>query len=406
MCDNASGTKTWRANFGQDSTFAGVITAGGNADDNGVGDFKYAPPSGYLALCTANLPEPVVGPLGDSLSGDNMNTVLWTGDGAAPRSITGVGFQPDWVWIKGRNATWDHHSIDVIRGANNYLKSSSTAAEASSGAGNEIISSFDSDGFSLATSSSNGNSNNSGSTYVGWNWKAGGTAVSNTDGSVTSQVSANVDAGFSILSWTTQSGAFTTGHGLSQAPEMFIEKNRTSANNWTIYHKGIASDAETDYLLFTTAAAGDDNRPWNDTAPTSTVIHHGNGWHSSGQDMIGYAFHSVDGFSKVGSYTGNGSNDGPFVYTGFRPAWVMFKCTSLSGSQWVVYDAVRDSFNPVDSWLNPNRINAEGTDSIYDVDFTANGFKIRNSDIAWNTSGASYIYLAFAENPFKYANAR
>jgi hypothetical protein len=406
MCDNASGTKTWRANFGQDSTFAGVITAGGNADDNGVGDFKYAPPSGYLALCTANLPEPVVGPLGDSLSGDNMNTVLWTGDGAAPRSITGVGFQPDWVWIKGRNATWDHHSIDVIRGANNYLKSSSTAAEASSGAGNEIISSFDSDGFSLATSSVNGNSNNSGSTYVGWNWKAGGTASSNTDGSITSSVSANTDAGFSVVTYSGNgSSSATVGHGLGVAPSMLIVKRRdTSGYGWNVYHSAIGASK---VLFLNSTAAEASTSLWNSTAPTSSVFSLGtsSGANASGGTYVGYCFADVDGYSKAGSYTGNGSTDGAFVYTGFRPAWILIRLYDNGGTNWLIYDDTRDAFNVTDEALLPNSSSATGG-SANAMDIVSNGFKFRSSAGSLNASNYNYIYMAFAKNPFKYANAR
>jgi hypothetical protein len=392
-----AGVVTYVANFGQDSTFSGAKPMGAYTDDNSIGNFQYAPPAGYLALCTQNLPTPTI------VDGsEHFNTVLYTGTGASTLSITGVGFQPDWVWAKKRSAADNHAVADVVRGVTKSLFPNTTGAESTDVNG---LQSFDTDGFTIGSGSGSGVwGGNSGATYAAWNWKAGGTAVSNTSGSITSQVSANVDAGFSILSWTTQSGAFTTGHGLSQAPEMFIEKNRTGANNWTIYHKGVASDAATDYLLFTTAAAADDDRPWNDTAPTSTVIHHGNGWHSAGQDMIGYAFHSVDGFSKVGSYTGNGSTDGPFIYTGFRPAWVLFKRSDSGTHHWRLFDAARSTFNKVDDYLAPSNSNAEAVGK--DVDFVSNGVKIRATNTDLNTSGGTYIYLAFAENPFKYANAR
>jgi hypothetical protein len=389
-------------NFGQDSTFSGNTTAGGNTDANNIGDFAYAPPAGFLSLCSASLPTPSI------VDGsEHFNTVLYTGNGST-QSITGVGFAsaPDFVWIKQRNAAENHFLTDSVRGAGFHLRSDQTTAESDSSA---TFTSFDADGFSLTgTGSAVPQVNDNGDTYAAWNWKAGGTAVSNTDGSITSQVSANVDAGFSIVSFDFQStGNQTIGHGLSTKPAMIIMKSRdTSADAWWVYHESMGAS---NYLRLNANYASTANSGvWSTTPPTNQVFSVGSQMNTSnfGTSQIAYCFANTDGYLKAGSYTGNGSSDGPFVYTGFRPAWVMFKCTSLSGSQWVVYDAVRDSFNPVDSWLNPNRINAEGTDSIYDVDFTANGFKIRNSDIAWNTSGASYIYLAFAENPFKYANAR
>jgi len=402
-----------RFNFGQDSTFSGVRPAGGNQDDNGIGDFAYAPPSGYLALCTANLPTPTI------VDGSTaFNTVLYDGNNnTGSQSVTGVGFQPDFLWLKERTTLNEHYFVDVVRGDNSGVMrtvfSSSNKVEEDTNNGSStaygIISSLDSDGFTVDSGITNsGGTNYVGRTYVAWNWKAGGTAVSNTDGTITSQVSANTDAGFSIVSYTGTSSAGTIGHGLSSAPEMIIVKNRDVDRNWGVYHAYNTSAPETDYLnLNLTAATDDSTLPWNDTAPTSSVFSVGTSVFSNrpSEDFIAYCFHSVEGFSKAGSYTGNGSTDGTFVYTGFRPAWVMVKRAVGGTSNWDIMDSARSPFNIVDTRLYANLNNAEPTATDY-VDFTSNGFKIRNTANSQNASGSTYIYLAFAENPFKYANAR
>jgi hypothetical protein len=347
-----SNTATFIVNFGQDSTFSGATTAGGNTDANGIGDFKYAPPAGYLALCTSNLPTPTI------VDGsEHFNTVLYTGTGAT-QSITGVGFQPDFVWAKRRSATGDHILSDSVRTAGKYLSSNLTAAEITS----TDFDSFDSDGFTVNAVDQTGGLNASGSTYAAWNWKAGGTAVSNTDGSITSQVSANTDAGFSIVSYTGTGANATVGHGLSSAPEMIITKPRNSADNWISWHTALGA---TGYIyLNLTNASNTGAAVWNSTLPSSTVFSIGtsSNINTSGQTQVAYCFHSVDGYSKVGSYTGNGSSDGTFVYTGFRPAWVMVKTSSLAGQYWNIFDNVRDPFNDQNTQsLYPNVSDAEGT---------------------------------------------
>jgi hypothetical protein len=394
-------------NFGQDSTFAGNTTAGGNTDANGIGDFKYAPPSGYLALCTANLPEPTI------IDGsEHFNTVLYNGNNnTGSQSVTGVGFQPDFLWLKERTSTNQHYLVDSVRGDNSgvmrSLYSSLTIAEEDTN--NQyvteygIISSLDSDGFTVGSgSTSSGATNFVGRTYVAWNWLAGGTAVSNTAGSITSQVSANINAGFSIVSYTGTGSVATVGHGLSSAPDVVIHKNRTAGStDWELITTAI--DGSVDYIRFTTAAAGNSSR----TAATSTVFEVGGGSNqgASGNDYIAYCFHSVEGFSKVGSYTGNGSADGTFVYTGFRPAWVMIKRTNNTGS-WYMYDKQRDEYNVVEQVLQANDDVSEITSANNPLDFLSNGFKLRGSGGSSNGSGDTYIFFAFAENTFKYANAR
>jgi hypothetical protein len=391
------------ANFGQDSSFAGNKVPQGYTDANGIGDFYYAPPAGYLALCTANLPEPAIGPNSATTSDGHFNTVLYTGDGTDDRSISGVGFQPDFTWLKARSAAQSHELYDVLRqnsGNPARLQSDNTGAES---AAPNNLQAFESDGFQLGDATS---VNGSGTTMTAWLWKANGSGVSNTDGSITSTVSANVDAGFSIVSYAGNGSNATVGHGLSQAPDMMIVKNRDDGTrSWITYHKDNTSAPETDFLRLDATNATADYPVWNDTAPTSSVFSVGDAsTNGSGNGIIAYCFHSVEGFSKFGSYTGNGSADGPFVYTGFRPAWVMVKRTD-SSSAWFIWDGSRDPDNYVGSELYAHSSAAEPP-SYESLDFTSNGFKLRASYSDRNGSGGTYIYMAFAENPFKYSNAR
>jgi len=231
---------------------------------------------------------------------------------------------------------------------------------------------------------------------VAWNWKAGGTAVSNTDGSITSQVSANTDAGFSIISWVGSGAAGSIGHGLNKAPELSITKNRDAVTYATVRVLNAY-----DLILSLTGAHSAGNANHTTTATTINLL--GSYNNTLGQNSICWAFHSVDGFSKVGSYTGNGSTDGAFVYTGFRPAWVMIKRTD-GATNWIIMDSARNPYNIVRNWLYANLSSAEAPSDRDDL--LSNGFKIRQSGSGINASGGTYIYLAFAENPFKYANAR
>jgi hypothetical protein len=387
----SANAKTFIANFGQDSSFAGARTAQGNG---GVGeDFYYTPPTGYKALNTNNLPDPSI-----ALPTDYFNTVLYTGNGST-QSINGVGFLPDTSWIKGRTNSYQHQIYDVVRGATKKLLPSTDIAETTDA---NALASFDSDGFSLG---SNIGVNQNAINYVAWNWKAGGTAVSNTDGSITSSVSANPTAGFSIVSYTgnATSGA-TVGHGLSQAPEMLIVKQRDTVKNWSV----LADSDPTDYLILNSAnATADDSRFWNDTAPSSSVFTLGNiNWvNNNNSTYIAYCFHSIEGYSKVGTYTGNGNVDGTFLYTGFMPQWLIVKQTNTT-RDWIMYDNKRSEFNVMHDYLHPNLSNAEGSSGGVNVDFLSNGFKWRSANTAINVAGGKYIYLAFAESPIKYSNAR
>ena len=386
-------------NFGQDSTFGGNKSAGSETDANGEGLFQYAVPTDYVCLHSGNMSDPTIGPGQDSQADDHFNTVLYTGTGSS-QSITGVGFQPDFVWIKGRAAR-RHMLFDVIRGATNRLISDDDNYEIAS---SDSLTAFGSDGF---TEGGNLNTGNNGESFISWNWKAGGSPSSNSDGSITSSVSANTAAGFSIVGFTGTGSNATVGHGLGSAPEMVIVKRRTSPDaNWFIFHKDTGATAEVIYLNLTNQAAAS-VAIWNSTAPTNDVFSLGTGnSNTTSKDYIAYCFHSVEGYSKVGSYVGNASTDGPFVYTGFRPAWFLVRRESAS-SNWTIFDNKRGEVNEIVNSIDANLANVEETGtSINDVDFLSNGIKIREDNGDLNGSGGTMIYLCFAEAPFKFANAR
>jgi len=394
----------WVWNFGQDSSFAGEKTAQGNQDGNSIGDFYYTPPTGYLALCTSNLPDVAVTP------SEHFNTVLYTAN-AGTNVITGVGFQPDFSWFKIRNSSGGNVLFDAIRGVNSGLSSNQTAAEYIAAADKDLVS-FDSDGFTLGAGEDWASVNQTnGSSIVAWNWKANGSGSSNTDGDIDSTVSVNADAGFSIVSYTgSGTGGDTVGHGLSKAPEMIIVKTRNDVEDWGVYHASNTSEPETDRLkLNSTVATADNAGFWNDVAPTSSLFTVGtaNTTNWSTKTYIAYCFHSVDSYSSVGSYTGNGDADGTFVYTGFRPALVIIKPSSRTGN-WFMSNSESSPNNVVDKVTLANSSAAEYTDPSADckIDYLSNGFKPRTADDNTNESDETYIYIAFAETPFKYSNAR
>mgnify|MGYP003674883395 FL=1 len=393
---NNSGITNSVWNFGQDSTFVGTETATSNADGNGYGAFHTAPPSGFLSLCTKNLPEPTIGANSDTQADDHFNTVLYTGNGGTP-SITGVGFQPDWTWIKCRSDAYRHVLTDSSRGATKSLYSNLTDAEVTDTGG---LTAFSTDGFSLgATANVNANTE----TFVAWNWKAnGGTTVTNEAGSIDSTVQANTTAGFSIVTATSpSSGTWSFGHGLSKKPDMIIQKYRAGTGRWTTWHNILTSGQ---YLgLNQTNAIASSGTPFNFTI-TDALIGGNANYDNTSQTVVYYVFHDVEGYSKFGTYTGNGSADGTFVYTGFRPAWVMIKKSSASGTSWQMYDNKRDIDNVVENRLIAEGSNSEGVGADK-VDFVSNGFKLRANATTTNHS-ATYIYMCFAEAPFKYANAR
>jgi hypothetical protein len=362
-------------------------TGGTTVYNFGQRPFAYTPPTGFKKLNTFNLPDSSI------VDGSEyFNTVLYTGNGST-NAITGVGFSPDFVWGKNRGAAASNNLLDTVRGATKRLFSNSNEAEVTTATS---LTSFDSDGFTLGSDTGlNTNTN----TYVAWNWKANGTAVSNTDGTITSSVSANPTSGFSIVTWNAPaSGSTTVGHGLSSAPEMVICKIRNVATNWQVWHTGLSGGTYT--LFLNSTGAEQVQADAFGAVPTSSVLNIGSDFSGSGRENIAYAFHSVEGFSKFGSFVANGSADGTFAYTGFRPAFVLWKNTSATGS-WNTFDTSRSPYNAVDEYLRPNTNGAEtsGTDII---DLLSNGFKARFA----LTNGNIYIYMAFAENPFKNSLAR
>ena len=329
---------------------------------------------------------------------DYFNTKLYTGNGST-NAITGVGFQPDMCWWKMRSGTEEHALGDAVRGAGYIVKPNSSDEQAQSAS---YFSSFDSDGFTLG---SDDKTNKNTSTYASWNWKANGAGSSNTDGSVTSTVSASTTSGFSVVKWTGSGGNATIGHGLGAVPKMIIVKSLANTTSWMVYHSAIGNNSEI-YLNGTNAAAGS-STAWQDTDPTSSVFYvaggAGDGVNASG-DYIAYCFAEKKGFSKFGSYTGNGSADGSFIYTGFKPAFLMLKKTSGTGD-WFINDVKRNTFNVVNTQLYPNLSVVEENTSATQLDILSNGFKLRGTSAnALNSGNDTYIYIAFAEEPLVSSN--
>ena len=328
---------------------------------------------------------------------DYFNTKLFVGTGAS-QSITGVGFQPDFTWIKNRNSIDWHWLQDAVRGATKVIFSNTSNAESTQAQG---LTSFNSDGFTVGTDTGN---NGSGNNIVSWNWLGANGTASNTDGSITSTVSANTTSGFSIVTYTGNGSAGATiGHGLGTTPSFIIIKSRSSAYGWYCYHKGIDATAPEDYFirLDTTDARVNSPAILNDTAPTNSVITLGSNVAANGSGLtyVAYCFAPKKGFSAMGQYTGNGSTDGTFIYTGFKPAWVITKRTD-SPSDWVILDNKRNSFNVVDKKLESSNSDADTTQTA--CDFLSNGIKLKDTTTSYlgtNISGGTYIYMAFAESP-------
>jgi hypothetical protein len=310
----------------------------------------------------------------------------------------GTTFQPDFAWLKDRTSVASHLLFDSVRGATKYLISNDSAAETTNAT---TLTAFNSNGFSVG---SFGGANGSGDNFVGWQWKSSGSTVSNTNGSITSTVSANTTAGFSIVTYTGNGSTGTVGHGLGVAPSLVIAKTRSVVYDWYVYHGSIPA-TQTLFLDLTLAATT--ATAWNNTAPTRSVFSVGssNGTNQNGTTMVAYCWAAVPGYSAFGSYTGNGSSDGPFIYTGFRPRYILIKRTDSTGD-WVVQDTSRSPYNVADNALFPNLSNAESVSVGYITDFLSNGFKIRNTALNENVNGATYVYIAFAENPFQSSRAR
>jgi len=352
--------------------------------------FTYSPPTGYEKLCTANLPDPTI-----EKPTDYFNTVLYTGNGST-NAITGVGFQPDLVWIKERNASENHCFYDSLRGVTKRYIPNSTADQATVSDG---LTAFGTDGFTLGA---NDESNTSGQLYVAFCWKGGSSAVANTTGSINTSVRANTTTGFSNLSYTGNATAGATiGHSLGAVPQWMIIK-RTS-DNWIVYHHKSSSSPEDDYYEWQGAGgkATSGAFMWNNTLPTSTVatLYSDGAVNASGDTIYWWGWTGINGLSKFGNYTGNGSADGPFVHTGFKPAWVMVK----GGGHWLVWHDKVPGYNVNTTALLSNAPNAEEALTAWGIDFLANGFKVRGDGANRNQSGVNFIYMAFASSPFKYS---
>ena len=379
-----------------------TVNTGSSSTSNtwnfGQQGFKYTPPTNFNALNTYNLPASTI-----NNGALYMAATTYTGTGSSNsisngnNNTLGTTFQPDFVWVKSRSAATDHKLTDSVRGVTKALISDSTAAESTDSNG---LTAFGSGGFTVGSDT---NYNNNAATYVGWNWKAGGSGgSSNTNGSITSTVSANQTAGFSVVTWTGNGTAgATVGHGLGVAPNMIIFKRRSATENWNTYHVSLGNNNLVALNLTNAASSTSD---FYNTTPTSSVFYLGSGTgnNGSGSTYVAYCFAAVSGYSAFGSYTGNGSTDGTFVYTGFRPRYVLVKRTD-STSDWYIWDTSRDTYNVIANTLLADTSGAET--SATSIDGLSNGFKCRSATVV-NASGGTYVYAAFAENPFNYSRAR
>lgn len=351
--------------------------------------FAYAPPSGFKSLCAKNLPDPTGAARNPKA---HFDALTHAGTNGVAGTVTGAQFQPDLVWGKTRSSVQSHTLVDSVRGGSKGLFSDLTNAEATNAG---FITSFNSGGFSYGTSSAFSNG-----AIVDWLWKAGGAAVANNAGSIASQVSANTDAGFSIVTFSKAASTNeTVGHGLGTAPKLVITKSLSGTNNWLTWYAGLGGS---EYLsLNTTDAKATLATLWNSAVPTSTVLNFGTAWGAG--PVVAYCVFEVPGYSKIGSYTGNGLADGPFVYCGFKPRWILVKRTDIAAN-WQIFDTARDAFNVSQNSLVPNLSSAEVGG--YAIDILSNGFKPKAADAGYNASGGTYIFWAIAETNIKYSTAR
>ncbi len=333
-----------------------------------------------------------------------FNTVLYTGTGSS-NSVTGVGFQPDWVWLKKRNSTGNNFIYDVVRGVQETIYTDATSAEATQSQG---LTAFGADGFTVGT---NTNINGSSNTNVSWNWKAGGSAVTNNDGDMTSSVSANNTAGFSIITWTGDGSGANVGTGLSGSETIGFAtvKKRSTTSEWQTGVSGAYSGLARNFayhqeLNSTSALSG--SAPYMMTSMLSgnpNKLRLASEGYVNGVTYVAYVFKPVKGYSAMGAYIGNGNADGPFVYTGFKPAWLLIKRTD-SANSWHLYDNKRDPVNPVDNYLLADTTGSETSDTNKGTDLLSNGFKLRTTHNSHNASGGRFVYMAFAESPFVNSN--
>jgi len=392
-------------NFGQDSTFGGQETAGGNADENGFGDFKYSPPTGFLALSSGNLSvsDDIDPAQTDSnYPGKQFGAAAWTGNAGTQTIQLGDSFKPDCVWLKNRGTANSWIALDSSRGYNKTLQLESTNAEGTNSYVGYGIESdfFDSTGIKANSGGSPG-FNASGNNYITYGWRAnGGTEATNNDGTGTSYVQANQAAGFSIVRYAGTGSALTIGHGLAQEPDITIVKDRDASVNWIVYTKLV--DGSLDYFFLNTNASKGDSGL---TGPNSSIWNFNSSSsysNTSGRNYIMYNWHSVEGYSKFGSFEGNANNDGPYIYTGFRPRLLFIK-NSDSSSPWGVYDTERPGFNDCDLAAWDESTAPDNNIGAYPLDILSNGFKLRTSNSTVNSSH-TWVYGAWGDVPFKYNN--
>ena len=376
----------WRTS----ATFAGTANFGQRP-------FAYTAPSGFKALCTQNLPVPSIGATTATQANKYFDAVTYSGSSSSQTVVNSGAFQPDLVWAKSRSNAYNNILVDSLRGGNLLLISNSTAADTSSSG----LATFVSNGITWIGGATG--VNDTGVTYVDWMWKANGSGSTNTAGSITSTVSANTTSGFSVVTYTGTGANATVGHGLGATPSMVIVKRRNSAEDWQVRHISIAAVNSIELNL--TGGASSSPTTWNSTNPTSTVFSIGTDTqvNASGGTYVAYCFAPIAGYSSMGSYVGNGSTEGPFIFTGMRPAFVLVR-RSDGSDDWYLFDNKRIGYNVRNEPLYPNGNYAEGSGFNY-IDLLSNGFKMRNNSYE-NVSGANYIYAAFAESPFKYSLAR
>lgn len=394
--------KSCHYNFGADDTFNGAVASQGNTDDNGIGVFKYAPPSGFLALCSKNLPDPTI-PEGKKY----FDIKTYTANNST-KTISGFDFSPDWVWIKNVSRANRHALFDIVRGATRRLATDSTSGEVADA---DTLTSFNSDGFSIGADSGQfGVNDDMSSTFAAFCWDGGSSTVTNSNGGISSQVRASTTSGFSIVTYTGNgSSGSTVGHGLGVKPAAIIIKRR-SGDNWMVYTHSYNKRSNPEQFYIEMNESGQriqDSRMMNNTAPTSTVfsLRADGSTNQNGGTYVAYCFAEVEGFSSFGGYSGNSSDNGTYVNCGFRPAWVLVKKFN-GGENWQMRNTFMEPFNVTADKVEPNNNGGGGGNTNGDrLDILSNGFKARDSAGQFN-DGHDYIYWAFAEHPFKSARGR
>ena len=358
--------------------------------------FSYTPPTGFKALSSNNLPPTVP----SIIAKKHFDTIVYTPNSGA-LTVTGLEFQPDFLWFKSRTQGYHHYVFDSIRGTGaKSLRPSDSTPEPASGDATEI-NAFLPNGFSMAGSSGINDNGSGANGAVAWCWKGGGTAVSNSDGSITSSVSANQEAGFSIVTWTGSGADASIGHGLGKKPKVLFVKNRSASDNWKVWFKGVTTDDSYSFQLDTSGANYSGSDKWynqpngNDTTTTTFGVSNDGATNRSGELFVSYCWAEIPGFSKYGVYTGNGNSDGTFVYTGFSPIFIIYK--KVAAENWHMFDVKRQPNNTNATVIDPNRSAAETTDTNTQIDILSNGFKLRSSHGTSNASGSDYLYMAWAE---------